>query len=462
MNLTLHHLLSFTKSNWILLLMVTIVSLLIVGIYSLGQMSYLSVMVPFFIYYTQVQVLQKQQSLKYKLSLPESRQVVFFFISLEFLILAIPQIITLQVFYHTLPNHAFYNPDRATFLLYTILGFFTYSIYLTGQWIDSTRREITIKKWEVFISNIYIIASSLIKLTFTISLFRFAYYILDKNDLVHFYSRPIVTTIFLLLCYFLHSQNIKLYLKEELSSFMWKRQGFTLGVIFIFCMISIPYYYYYKIKKVGVETPLFEAILEKDYLKAKDLLSKVEDRDLERLEDHGWNLQNISIISGQTKFLKYLLDRGLNLNQMVVKSPMDPLHHQIGPFQLALLSGSQRMVEFLTYHLKSWENEKNIETGDYPLHMAVRMCRLDFIDTIVKELKEPLKLNRNGKTPLMLAIDTNCLIAINSLLPLEIDLKIADIEGISIEDRINKGGENLKYLFRKRLNPIISTDLQDN
>ena len=102
MNLTLHHIKCFTKSNWILLSMVTIVSVFIVGVYSLSKLTYLSVMIPFFIYYTQVQVLQKQQSIKYKLGLPETRTKLLSFIGLEFLILALPQVITLQVFYHTL------------------------------------------------------------------------------------------------------------------------------------------------------------------------------------------------------------------------------------------------------------------------------------------------------------------------------------------------------------------------
>ena len=109
MTLIKNHITSFIMSNWILLSMVTIVSVLIVGVYSLGNLAYVSLMIPFFIYYTQAQVLQKQQSIKYKMSLPETRSMILYLISLEFLVLSIPQIITLQIFYATIPKHSLLN-----------------------------------------------------------------------------------------------------------------------------------------------------------------------------------------------------------------------------------------------------------------------------------------------------------------------------------------------------------------
>ncbi len=446
MRLIWQHVSSFALSNWILLSMVTIVSVLIVGVYSLGNLTYVSLMIPFFIYYTQAQVLQKQQSIKYKLSLPETRSLNLLLISLEFLVLSLPQIITLQIFYYTIPSHSLLNPNRYYFFLYSLGGFWIYSLYLTGQWINQSRREIIINKWEVFISNIYTLISSIFKISLVVLYFRMLDNFVKTYDLPDWSSKVLMIISFIIFSVFIHWENIKVSMKEELSVFYWKRQGIILGLIFFLVLGSVFTYYQITEKKILFSDKTYNLIQEQKWDEAKEIIGRTND--LNSIIEKGWNLQSILVLYGNVELLKFAETKGLNFDSsFIVNYPKDKYFHKMNPLLLAVESDVQEMINYVAQKVGN-VNLNHEEDLYNALHLSAFKCNLESMETLIKLGVNQNHQDNNGKTPLMVAFDRRCKIGVHFLISQKPNIEIKDKTGKSFKEYVIKD-KNIVYLIRK-------------
>ncbi len=446
MKLIWQHVRSFAVSNWILLSMVTIVSILIVGVYSLGNLTYVSLMIPFFIYYTQAQVLQKQQSIKYKLSLPETRSLNLLLIALEFLVLSIPQIITLQIFYNTIPEHKLLNPNRYYFLVYSIGGFWIYSLYLTGQWMNQSRREIIINKWEVFISNIYTLISSIFKISLVVVYFRMLDRFVKMLELPMWSAKILMILSFIMFSVFIHFENVKISKKEELSVFYWKRQGVILGLIFFLVVGSVFTYYQMSEKKILFSNQLYNKIQEARFEEARGVIQNAPD--LNSISEKGWNLQSVLILYGDTKLLNFAIENGLRFDPNYrIDYPKDRYFHEMDPFLLAVESGSSEMILWVSKKIK--DINKGHYTDQYnALHLAAYKCNLEIMETLIDLGVDGNHQDVNGKTPLMVSHERGCKEGIVFLLKHKPQIQIKDNNGKTFLDYIGKD-INISYLIKK-------------
>ncbi|MFZ8932543.1 MAG: ankyrin repeat domain-containing protein [Bacteriovoracaceae bacterium] len=446
MKLIWQHISSFALSNWILLSMVTIVSVLIVGVYSLGNLTYVSLMIPFFIYYTQAQVLQKQQSIKYKLSLPETRSLNLLLIGLEFLVLSLPQIITLQIFYHTIPAHSLLNPNRYYFLIYSIGGFWIYSLYLTGQWINQSRREIIINKWEVFISNIYTLISSIFKISLVVLYFRILDNFVKTYELPDWSSKFLMVLSFIIFSVFIHWENIKISMKEELSVFYWKRQGVILGLIFFLVLGSVFTYYQITEKKILFSNKTYNFIQEKKWKQAKELIDQTED--LNAVMEKGWNLQSILILYGNVELLEFAQQKGLVFNpNFIVEYPKDKYFHKMDSFLLSVESGVQEMIKYIARKTKDINRTHEVDLYN-ALHLSAFKCSLESMETLIGLGVNQNHQDNNGKTPLMVAYDRNCEMGVLFLISQKPNIEVKDNNGKTFKEYVVKD-KNIGYLIRK-------------
>lgn len=285
---------------------------------------------------------------------------------------------------------------------------------------------------------------------------------ISEKSIALFFTVPFAALIFvvhswffapvLLSClYYLFNKTLNVWRDEKIgyikNNWNKKRDGALIAVCASLFIIPV-YEADFETPSYYSNSPLLKAIHQKDQREVEALLA--QGADINQANEKGFTPLMAAAHEGNLEMFRYLETKGARYQGEVKLSSSD-YHHGMNIFLMAVDGHNPKLVEHLLQKGYNPNHVNPVQRYD-AVHLASKGCKTEVLDLLIKHQADVKTLNKEGLTPIHVAVKNNCFGNVVSLIDAGVDPLIRDRSGKLAVEYGSKSEKHLEiesYLTRR-------------